>query len=417
MKNKLIVVKIKIRAFFRYRIKLSLAQITLAPIFLMILLKRKKKLPQLLVFGLGEEQIFTGKNKTDLSEFFKEKRFNLNLDLDEILVELSKLRLNKQISNVIITPNISIYLLIYNFKKNISLDLLRQIKNEKSLNLLTIRSVKNYIVSLKKLIETVVWEYIANSKLETKIALTNSVVASLPIPIIINKARISTFLFWYSTNDQKFIKIGEEKKEIQKFDHLNEFVTINFAWNETHKITLVERGLKNVMVSGSIIFRVKSGITHEFTNPRILYFDVTPQDIPGSFYTTDMSLINLIDLVDCVSKISSIKRLKVSLFLKQKRKYIKIHSKSYLKFINKLSNSGEISVLDPYCNIYDEILQSQAVVVLPFSSPALIALELKIPVVYYCGQKRDWDLGDENFGVKVLSSKLDLSEFLLNQFQ
>ena len=221
MKNKLIVVKIKIRAFFRYRIKLSLAQITLAPIFLMILLKRKKKLPQLLVFGLGEEQIFTGKNKTDLSEFFKEKRFNLNLDLDEILVELSKLRLNKQISNVIITPNISIYLLIYNFKKNISLDLLRQIKNEKSLNLLTIRSVKNYIVSLKKLIETVVWEYIANSKLETKIALTNSVVASLPIPIIINKARISTFLFWYSTNDQKFIKIGEEKKEIQKFDHLN----------------------------------------------------------------------------------------------------------------------------------------------------------------------------------------------------
>ena len=146
------VVKIKIRAVFRYRIKLILAQITLAPIFLMILVKRKRKLPKLLVFGLGEEQIFAGKNKTDLSEFFKEKRFNLNLDHDEILVELSKLRLNKQISNVIITQNISIYILIYNLKMDISIDLLRQIKNKKSLSLLTIRSVKKYIVSLKKLI-------------------------------------------------------------------------------------------------------------------------------------------------------------------------------------------------------------------------------------------------------------------------
>lgn len=417
MKKNIDIFKFKFTAILGDWLKLAFLLITLVPVYLMIILKPKRKLPGLLVYGLGEEQIFTGKNRTDLAEFFTEKRFDLNLAEDEILVELSKKRINQQISNVIITPNISIYILIFHFKRNISLELLKSMRKKISLKSISVRSIKKYSVSLKKLIETAVWEYISNSHLETQIVLTNSLIHSMPTPIAINRGRISTFLFWYSTNDQIFRKKGEEKKDLQKLDYLNEFITINFAWNDSHKSNLVERGLKNVKVSGSIIFRTKSGIGNQNINKRVLYFDVTPQDIPGSFYTTDMSLVNLKDLVDCVGDISSNELGKVALLIKQKRKYTKIHSKTYLKVLNKLSDSGAISILDPYTNIYDEILQSQAVVVMPFSSPALIASELKIPVVYYCGRKTDWDLGEENFGVKVLTKKSDLEEFLTDLFQ
>jgi polysaccharide biosynthesis PFTS motif protein len=365
------------------------------------------------VFGLGEEQIFTGRNKTDLAGFFNEKRFNLNLNDGEILVELGKLKRNRYLPKVIVTPNISTYILINNFEKKVSLNLIKKLKSRNLLSNYSFKTPKQNILQIKKLIEINVWEYIsANQLTATKIACTNSIINPLSIPIYINHKKIPTFLFWYSTNDLPFQKKGENKIHSQKLTHLNDFISINFAWNDFHKASLKERGLGNIKVTGSIIFREQIDTIHKNKGMRVLYFDVTPQDLPDNFYDTEMSLKNLMDLIYCRNELSLHKSQEISLILKQKRKYFRKHSKIYIQTLKNLSKSGEIQILKPFTNIYEEISKSEAVVVMPYSSPAQIAVELGVPTVYYCGLEGEWELGTKHSGVRVIKDRFKLQKFL-----
>ena len=383
---------------------------------------KKKTFPKLTVLSLSDEQIFSSKSmyKTELFEFFSENRFSYNLKhSDQILVEYRKIIKPRTKKNIVFSRDLSSYYLTHLLGRRLAFKTL--FSGAKSL-LVDLTRV-DFIGFNPKIMRTryykPLWQEINLQFFhKTHIVSTNSHLNSMHEALLVSKRRYETSMLWYSTNDVPFCKNGTHQQIQKNLNHLNEFIDTHYVWNEYQLINLTNRGAQHVKVVGSIIFRPQLlSIENKLKENRVVYFDVTPQDLESSFYTTAMAIKNIDDLIKSVAGISKVVGNQISLSLKKKRKYFHNHSRKYINYLAKLEAANKITILEPFVNLYDEIGRANIVIAMPFTSPALIALELGIPSIYYCGLDEGWNLGKEHYGCEVLRSPSELESKLIEIFR
>ncbi len=387
-----------------------------------ILVIKKKTFPKLTVLSLSEEQIFSSrkKHKTELFEFFSEDRFCFNLKhSDQILVEYRKMIRPRTKNNIVFTRDLSFYYLTHLFGRRLAFKTL--FSGTKSLLIDSARV--DLIGSNHRIMKTryylPLWQEINLQFFhKTHIVLTNSQLNSMHEALFVSKRRYETTMLWYSTNDVPFCRNGTHQQMQENLSYLDEFIDTHYVWNEYQLINLKNRGAQHVKAVGSIIFRPKlSSVENKLKQNRVIYFDVTPQDLESSFYTTAMAMKNIDDLTKSVSVTSTVVGNEISIFLKQKRKYFYKHSTKYINHLARLEEANKITILDPFVNLYHEIAQANIVIAMPFTSPALIALEMGVPCFYYCGLDEGWSLGKEHYGCSVLTSLDELKIKLLDSLK
>jgi polysaccharide biosynthesis PFTS motif protein len=96
--------------------------------------------------------------------------------------------------------------------------------------------------------------------------------------------------------------------------------------------------------------------------------------------------------------------------LKPKREYSREDSLSYQDFL--ATQSPELEFLAWDSNIVDEILKSDLVICIPYSSPALISRYLKVPTVFY-SPSLDFNLDKTHEGISVIQGLNELRLFLM----
>jgi hypothetical protein len=168
---------------------------------------------------------------------------------------------------------------------------------------------------------------------------------------------------------------------------------------------------KEINVCGSLIFRpipiirVRDSVRH-----KISIFDITPSKLDDSFgpWNLESSLLFLDGIEKFVDILNSTCNKRIQVTLKAKRRYLDIHLSPYLNFKNDLISRGKFTESNWNENIYKVILESDFVICSLGTSPALIAKEFKIPVVYYFGGKLNLEPRLVDYGIKIITTPFDL---------
>jgi polysaccharide biosynthesis PFTS motif protein len=114
----------------------------------------------------------------------------------------------------------------------------------------------------------------------------------------------------------------------------------------------------------------------------IQIFDVTPSRLPisqASFYSEPL-MINFLENIISIQRDFYNNSLEpLTWKLKPKRRYHKTHSARYISQLSKMN----VELLDSGDNLYEITGSSNFVICVPYTSPALIAKELGVPVCYF----------------------------------
>jgi polysaccharide biosynthesis PFTS motif protein len=129
-------------------------------------------------------------------------------------------------------------------------------------------------------------------------------------------------------------------------------------------------------------------------------------------YSPQNAKLTLQNLVTIKSEFEHKENIKIELLVKPKRRYLNNHSAEYLNMLKNYSDNHEVTLLSPQSNLYEIIQGSSLILCYPFTSPALIAKELGIPVKFIFYSK-DWvNLPEQMQGIALITNEADLLETL-----
>jgi polysaccharide biosynthesis PFTS motif protein len=220
-------------------------------------------------------------------------------------------------------------------------------------------------------------------------------------------------MYWYSNNSTQISKRSREELD---YSYLNQpQISSHFVWTSSWGEILKEKNFQSqVSHIGPIIFRDLSvlkrsaGLKSE-TLKTVTVFDVTPKKTAGSnAYYTEIVMIKFIE--DIYQTINS-KFPNALVRLKPKREYTYEDSLRYQNFLAE--RSSDIKLLEWDSNIIDEILKSDLVICIPYSSPALISKHLGVPAVFY-SPSSEFNLEKNHENISVIQGLNELQLFLTN---
>ena len=252
------------------------------------------------------------------------------------------------------------------------------------------------------------------SKNLNEIILTNNSFFNYPAISFIPKERrkFITVMLHYSENDFDWTKKPSQQ----------ELSWISYAKADLHKVWtpafakyLADLNIHGeVEFCGSIIFRpkIEYNFEQDYVN-RIAVFDVTPsltEDPCGPY-----NLSSGISFLKCIKSFyDTIKKHygeELEIVFKAKRRDIPEHFKAYLNLRDELFNLKGFRGVKWHDNMYQIIASSNFVICMVGTSPALVAKELNIPVVYlHVGDVSIFE-PPVDYGIEVLNS---LEELLLH---
>ena len=158
------------------------------------------------------------------------------------------------------------------------------------------------------------------------------------------------------------------------------------VWTQEYAKYLTDLNIHGEVEScGSIIFRPKIEYSFEQNNViRIAVFDVTPSLIDDQF--GPYSLASGLSFLKCIKSFYTTTRKiygdDIELVFKAKRRDIPEHFSAYLNLREELFNLRGVRGAKWSDNMYEIIASSNFVICMVGASPALVAKELKIPVLY-----------------------------------
>lgn len=257
-----------------------------------------------------------------------------------------------------------------------------------------------YIIDLNAFSET--------RKYKSEILITTqSQILKLPISfkILTNAKKL---MFWYSNNSKPIILKSERQAQLSDYSYLfNKHIDIHLVWTSEWARELAEITTKQVFAIGPIIFKRldsrKVNITLKKTEKIVTVFDVTPKEraFSKSFYST----FNMINFIKSIISAVDESNHKLAIQLKNKRRFKREDSKIYKKFLKTVKN--RITIISPDSDVERVVLESDLVICVPYTSPALIAQKYKIPVIYYWPSD-DYLLEKEIDGIRIIIGKEDL---------
>lgn len=232
-----------------------------------------------------------------------------------------------------------------------------------------------------------------------------------PAYVFKSPIRADRIMYWYSNNS---VQISRQKKEHLDYSYLIQpQISKHFVWSSSWGTILQEHNRDSqVTPIGPIIFEDLSGYSkctkQKFEQKKIVtIFDITPKKYAsGDLFYSDKVMQNyILDIVESIKP----RYPEVLIKLKPKREYSSQDSVTYLDFLK--SQTSDIKILRWDCSIVNEILNSDLVICVPFSSPALISKHLGVPTVFY-SPSVDFHLGQINEGILVLQGLGELQLFL-----
>jgi polysaccharide biosynthesis PFTS motif protein len=257
-----------------------------------------------------------------------------------------------------------------------------------------------------------IWQEFLSSTLTDKYLITtqSSEFKLPPAFISANNTRVSKIMLWYGTNTEPLEPTINSAKTHSNYFELNNYIDKHYVWDDFQSNLLESKGITNREVKGSMVFIPRDISLIRLNFPTIVYFDVTPQFRTNSSYTEQFCTSTLLEIISACDEISKLIGKKITLLVKPKRKYYKIHSKKYLHLLKELRINEKIEIVDPATNVYDLIASADITLGIIYTSPVLIAKELKKPG-FFVGFNKVQIMDNYN-GVKVVGHSAELRKII-----
>ena len=388
--------------------KLLLGFLVVFIMFLCLVLPRRKNLNSkkiAVIFGLTSDQIFKEKSVASLSDFLSDKRFKFNSEVNFYLVESRSSRhgMKHKEDNLITTFDIALYL--YKNFLNKSDQLRLSLSAFSSFTNLLLHHKKNnaQIFRVKDLIlDAPLAKILTNDSRIKHLIITPSNILAKSMLYSIWKNTASSSMIWYSGNSIPIMHIGQFRELVDQSFYDISHADSHYVWSDAHKTYLQSFTESKVIKIGSMMFYPKelsNGPVKDFT---LLICDVTPmiqRSYQKSIYSLALMLNFLQDLEYVQNYLKTANVQPICWRLKPKREYTKHHCSEY---VSKLQTM-KLDLIDPKVDLYQCIENANFVVCVPYTSPAIIAQELGIPVCYF-STATEFDLLESLDGIPVHKS-------------
>jgi polysaccharide biosynthesis PFTS motif protein len=376
---------------------------------------KKYKNPNVLVFSVPNKY----QQSAELKDFLFEKRIknhfqNRNI---QILVQKRFKFWNRTQEGMKNTMYIPLYLM-RNHLKLACRSKMQVLMIKNLIGLIKIKQCDPLLLCYKEIIfESTLYE---NIELDRKIDVvyTQSNLRTIsPISYVKSKNyKIRNIMIWYSTNSDLMYK-----KNIKTFKIQNNYLSLDridrhLVWDKYAEKTLAKMTSKPIFVSGSLLFYPKN-FTNKSTKEeffKVLLFDVTPNEgmTEEDFLNTNQAIQTIREIINSVTRFNANSNRELKLFIKPKRRYSKSHSSEYMNYISTLRRQNLLKLIHHSSNLYEIINDSHLVICFPWTSPAVIAKELRVQAVYYVSDKEYvWNL-IERRDIVLLRREIDLYYFI-----
>lgn len=220
--------------------------------------------------------------------------------------------------------------------------------------------------------------------------------------------------YFYSTNCESFKRTDDYPPLTYGWEAMT--WPRYLVWDE-YQADFVRRSVGvqvNISVVGPIWFQSNADKMPKLEKPAVAVFDVTPfrtsryciLGLDYEYYLPETSNNFLADIADITKHIGAV------MLWKRKRNISTAAHPRYRSFADKLSNQEQVQIVDPDISAIRVIESSFAVISMPFTSTALIAVNMGKPSVYYdpTGLLQYDDRAAH--GVQIIKTKRRLAEWI-----
>ncbi len=408
------------------RVKFLSLILTMVSVTLCILLigciRKRRAFPSSILYSVTRDQVFQGKSIEDFFAAVTEDRFKSFYNAENLLVEVRAFR-SVLSRDRHLTYDASIYIATVCLKRRYYPALLWEVfKAIRHCNFELVPNIRDVKMILIDLPVYKVFERKTNVCID--MITTNSSLARLPSAFMV-PLRGKRIMLWYSTNSKPFKYKGKEVKLQWNPTYVRNSVDLHLVWTKFDVDFLESLGITNAHAIGSILMQPRLMAERDNQKFIITYFDVTPVTPsmewkfggPANFYSQKNALKDLNQFAEVSSHLTGLFGTKVEFRIKPKRAYGATHSKKYQANVVQLSKDIGIKILNPYANLYSIVSQSDTVIATPWTSPAVLAKELRTDAIYFGNRGQEWNLPSKHEDIEVMGSTRELTEYLLRRIK
>lgn len=385
-----------------------------------------------LVYGLSDDQIFKSSTTTELLKFLQGPQVGVPFD-NIIYVERASFLPHKiDHDKIKIVNNIVLYLYLNYLANSDRLNVLILILRRFSIYVYKFARIPHFsCVAVPYVIEEVLLSYIhRNSFLESNLLITTP-------SFIINSEYIFQLprkfgkrtMIWYSANSIPIEYRDSSLSRATVDEQIYRLLPIDehLVWTEDHRNYLQSLGLHdvNIKICGSLLFYLPKIAAKQDKVYDLMIFDVTPYgpnkisymnifpDSQNSIYNSLHAKKFLDDILWVKKTICLNQNIELRVGLKPKRNSTSTHDTKYTDYVDFLVRCKDLEMVPSETNLYEIVAHSKLCISYPFTSPAIIAEEFKIPSVYFL----ESDILKPNIalhGIKFIDSKTALLKFVEN---
>jgi polysaccharide biosynthesis PFTS motif protein len=382
------------RAFSKSKFRL----VVLCLLFIGLFFKRRK-VPTAIIYTLTPAQVYFNSSPEQVLRVLREVRFSSRANLEEPIVEVRSIR-----TFLIPHPNFvydaAIYILHKVLNRSTYLSVLKMIDKEVSnLDNLSVCKLKNF----KEHIFDPVLYTLFFSQLGNKIDLITTQSSFFKVPPSFKiKGGPKKIMAWYSTNSKPIYASNDKERRGVNVDEFKNIIDEHWVWNSGEISFLQSHSIENVIAVGPVIFQdriIEEKDTKKFV---ITYFDVTPLQGSVDFYSEKNTSVVLNNILRLIDHLEAKYPGRTIVRVKPKRKYSKYHAEKYISLLTSSTKQNKIKGLPASANLYQTISQSDLVLAIPFTSPALLGKELGVNSYFVSTGIDGWDVPKSSEEIPVI---------------
>ena len=377
---------------------------------------RNRPTPNVLVYSTPSKKL----SNEEIYNFFVEPRIKKHLQSKKTQILIHKKpnpKNNNQHQNITSTRYIPLYLLRnhLSFRSKIKM---QRVVLKNFLELIKVKNCDPLLLCQKELIFEIALYKSINLNKKTDVIYTQSNLRVLSPISYLNRDnyKIRNIMIWYSTNSDLIYKNHKSSFKIENNYLCLDQIDRHLVWDRAAKIKLSKMTEKDIYVCGSLLFYPYTKPFRQKSNEvfNILFFDITPLEDgnKNDFLNPDQAVMSVQEILNVITKVRIDLKLEIILAIKPKRDYSKLHSQKYLFYLKQLQKQKKILVLKNSSNLYEAIQESDLVICVPWTSPALIAKELGVETLYYVSDRDyEWDLRHTR-DIKLFRDEKKLHSFI-----
>lgn len=237
-------------------------------------------------------------------------------------------------------------------------------------------------------------EYLNQKNLIENVVITNSNYSVQPLWMTDLPSRgFLTHMVWYAQNTVPIVYANDPViAAFPNYRHIR--VDCSWVWTEEYAAYLKSLSVPGEMkIVGSILWYLRpetmpKKLLNEIT---LIAFDVTPitnefaEEVAffGNYYNADNMRAFLLGVTVLRETLGAKLGKRVKLLLKHKRGYSSKHAPEYIALVRQLCLQDSVELVPFETNMYSLLAIADLVVVIPYSSPALVANSMGVPAVYF----------------------------------